>query len=108
VTTRSTNLWAVNLVGRPSGVVYTVPPGFVVLLKSVYAQNSGSNPATVQLYLTSQLEAIALAVAKLELAAGASAGWEGWIALNAHDTVTLVYDTGPILSWGSGALLPVP
>lgn len=108
MTTRSAVLWAETSVGRPGGILYTCPAGFVTILKSAYATNHSGQPSNVILYVLQGTPQVIVRLVNRDMALGESAAWEGWLVLEPGNQLVLDWTLGPIATWGSGALLPAP
>lgn len=93
----------------PAGVtsaIYTVPAGYVLLLKHVLWSPSSPNPYTAQAFFG--IPSQSPLVKAHDEAAGANAvvSWELWTALNGGDTLYLRSDGSGASFWVAGALLP--
>lgn len=86
--------------------VFTVPPNTVLLLKNIIIILSGGTGGPTTLYITSGAGGIAIGFSVQNATASQAAVWDGWIALNAGDTVAIANGTSAITYWISGALLP--
>lgn len=85
--------------------VYTVPAGYVLLLKSVVLLSGGATTSqSYDIYLAAGATYVALAANKFADASG-QAFWNGWVALNGGDLLQITIPTAGFY-WVSGALLP--
>lgn len=87
-------------------VVYTVPDGFVLLLKDARLRPHGSVEWTADMYAAAAGGGPAVFVIHEIGTAGTPITWEGWIALNGLDVISLATTGDAVDYWISGALLP--
>jgi hypothetical protein len=90
--------------GTGAQTVYTVPPGYVLICKSVYVSNGGLAAATGHFQIT------AIGVAQIPLNTWTlqpqeTAEWNGWTVLNAGDLAQVISDQPSVYYWIAGALL---
>lgn len=107
MTTRSSVLWQSRIVGRPAGDLFTCPIDRTVILKSVLVHSQSSVAGLVSISVNAVGGGVSIPLIQQQFESGAFAEWNGWVVLEAGDYVYIIYDSGPIDSWGSGALLPV-
>lgn len=86
--------------------VYTVPAGYVLLLKNVLLENDQATSATGWIRVSSTTPSVTLVVWSGSLVSGTCQNWSGWTALNAGDSVSIGASPAPLTYWVSGALLP--
>lgn len=86
--------------------VYTVPDGFVLLLKSIYNRPAGTGELGMQAYVFSADESINAFVFDVAPGSQPVPAWEGWLALNAGDHIYIGATGAAMWYWISGALLP--
>jgi hypothetical protein len=83
--------------------VYTVPSGYVCLLKSMLCGNLGASPASGMFEL--HTPGVQIDIAFNNLGYSEHFEWSGWTALNAGDWLALYTNAGPLHYWLAGALL---
>lgn len=86
--------------------VYTVPAGYVLLLKSIYLQTYGGAGATK---IASVFDPVSTASGLLYNGPSVTSqvfNWEGWVAMNPGDQLLMLASPAPTNYWVSGALLP--
>jgi hypothetical protein len=87
--------------------VYSIPPGYVLLLKDIrlYCSDAAGSTANVNIYPSGGSGYLPLELVDVPGAAAAHA-WVGWIALNSGDAIAIQAGTAEVGYWISGALLP--
>ena len=90
-----------------SGRFYS-PAGYVTLVKSAYFYNSSTASMTIWLEASSADGSVAFPIQIITVAAGASAGWQGWFVLNPGDSVIVNNIGSGLWAWVSGAILNGP
>lgn len=92
--------------GTGSSVVYTVPQGFGLILKSVGIQPQTGVAYSVTGYMEASGGSVGTVLFQQSPAANVSYWWEGWLVLNGGDTFNLIAASSAVSYWISGALLP--
>ena len=106
---RSTQFAAAYVDSTLGHLLYTVPAGYVALLKSVSARLRAGGPATLQLYVKPVGLAYTPAVALFSGVAASTPQYaELWIVLEAGDTINALDSVGDSTWIVSGALLELP
>lgn len=104
--TRTTRLDSGALTSGQTSLLFTVPAGNTVILKSIY----GYTGATTAGYFTLQLARPPAAdqiILLVPLPAGAAYRWDGWAVLDGGTQVRMYNGALAVMSyWMSGTLLP--
>ena len=87
-----------------SNTLYTVPTGYVLLLKSIYIRPD----STASWFLNVELQGGGANVYIISVAgvAAANIDWQSWTALNGDDAIVLATNYVGCAYWMAGALLP--
>jgi len=83
------------------------PTGVNVILKSVYLTSHGDTPGELQLLVGGVGFSSNVTLLKEASVPEALTRWDGWIVLETGDSVYVVFQSGQVDYWGSGAELPV-
>jgi hypothetical protein len=85
---------------------YTVPPDHTLILKDVLMGGSSGISTTYTIYVVSADGSVYVNLANQPANTTGWARWEGWMALNAGDYISVQPTGGAIQYWISGAVLP--
>lgn len=94
-----------NLTSGFSGLVYRVPPGYNLILKSIVLWPTGTPLATVTVAVYSQDASVGLGIYNVTLSSSTPNLWSNWMVLNAGDFIDIGSAGGASRYWVSGALL---
>jgi hypothetical protein len=99
-----------RLIGHVSVTVpdtsrFTAPDGHVVLVKSAYYYNGATTPVQVILYATFPGATTSTYLQDTTIEPAALANWEGFVALNPADSISVYASDANVAIWVSGAVL---
>jgi hypothetical protein len=103
---RNTCVARAQIAAAAAETVYTVPEGFVLLLKSVYMSPTAGTAWSMYLYAVAATSNLPVIVTSASETSAVPFAWEGWLALNGGDSIYLSVSGSGINYWISGALLP--
>lgn len=103
---RSSCVAAGTIADGQAPLVYTVPPGFTFILKSVAFGSTSQVAFNVALQLYTTRVPANPRLAYLSWAPTTPVGWAGWIVLEPTDSVQIQPTGSGAFYWVSGALLP--
>jgi hypothetical protein len=89
-----------------AAIVYTVPAGYVLLLKHLIVTPNGYDAWDMQVVIRSADASVGVFLVQESHTYPPSFEWAGWIALNEGDTVRFPPQAQSFDYWFSGALLP--
>lgn len=87
-------------------IVYTVPTGYVFLLKSVVAQTPGATTNVAVITLVPAGTVFGIQFVNQSLAVNQVVNWSGWIPMNEGDVIYVGTGASVLNYWIGGALLP--
>ena len=106
--TRSKTLFVAALATLGSEVVYTVPAGYRVILKSLYGLYAYTQPSRVTLSIDRPALQNGVWLYAVDHTVVEAFAWTGWVVLEAGDRILGASDGGLCYMWGSGPILPAP
>lgn len=107
MSTRSTTLFATSVVGKLLNVVYTVPAGFTVILKTIYVSSGAATPQKIGLSVGRPSPGVNVSLLRADATLNSPIAWEGWVVLEEADYVYVEQELAEVYLWGSGTLLPL-
>lgn len=105
MTVRNARVASGQIADANAHVLYSVPAGFVLLLKSIQAYNQTSVQADLVVGLY-DLSTPVVWLPHIQMPPGSGATWSGWIAMNGGDQLYATATSQPLVYWIGGALLP--
>lgn len=86
--------------------VYTVPTGFVLLLKNILISQTSGQASTFNFNFVSSGATVNIVWFAATTASDGTYNWSGWTVLNAGDALRINVGTPTVAYWVSGAVLP--
>jgi hypothetical protein len=108
MTTRSTLLGRGQVPAGAYADLYSVPAGWVTILKSIDYSTAGALDATLVVQLFASDSSMALTVVNASTMTNGMGSWAGWVMLNPGDLIRATAGVGPMDVWISGTELPAP
>jgi hypothetical protein len=105
VTVRSTQLGAYHSTAAATPIVYTCPNGWRTIVKSAYVDNQSASTLHYTLIFGCQRAGVGITLTTGPLETNTQSGWDGWLVMDAGDTLSVYMQDAGMAIVVSGTLL---